>query len=192
MIVAFLSQLWVQRLGWTLVHFLWQGTVVAILYAALRGLLGRSLSAQGRYVLACLALVAMTIAPLLTFLLIPKADGSAVPVVSWDVSATGWQRLLASVVAAWLLGVVAFSIRLFGGWRFTARLRSVSHPAPPEWQQTLERIAVRVGASRPVRLLVSSLVEVPVVIGWLRPVILVPVGSLTGLPVGAHHGPAGP
>ena len=58
-----------------------------------------------------------------------------------------------------------------------------SQPAPAEWQQSLERIAARVGASRPVRLLVSSLVEVPVVIGWLRPVILVPVGSLTGLPV---------
>ena len=183
MIVAFLSQLWVQRLGWTLMHFLWQGTLVAILYAALRGVLGRSLSAQGRYVLACLALVAMTAAPPLTFLLIPKAGGSAVPMVSWDVSAAGWQQLLSSVVAAWLLGVVAFSIRLFGGWRFTARLRSVSHPAPAEWQQALERIAARVGASRPVRLLVSSLVEVPVVIGWLRPVILLPVGSLTGLPV---------
>jgi hypothetical protein len=140
-IVAFLSQLWVQRLGWTLVHFLWQGTVVAILYAALRGLLGRSLSAQGRYVLACLSLVAMTVAPLLTFLLIPKSGGSAVPAVSWDISAAGSQQLLSSVVAAWLLGVVAFSVRLFGGWRFTARLRSVSHPAPAEWQQTLERTA---------------------------------------------------
>ncbi len=36
--------------------------------------------------------------------------------------------------------------------------------------------------SQPVRLLVSSLVEVPMVIGWLRPVILVPIGALTGLP----------
>lgn len=178
--LTFLSQLWVQRLGWTLVHFLWQGTVIAILYAAIRGLLGRWLSAQGRYVLASLALAAMTVAPVLTFLLIPKAGGAG-PVVSWNISAAGWQRLLPGVVAAWLLGVVAFSIRLFGGWRFTERLRSVSHPAPPEWQRTLERIAARVGASRPVRLLVSSLVEVPTVIGWLRPVILVPVDSLTGL-----------
>ncbi len=78
------------------------------------------------------------------------------------------------MVALWLLGVLAFSIRLFGGWRFTARLRSTAHPAPAEWQQTLER---------PVRLLVSSLVDVPTVVGWLRPVILVPVEFLTGLSV---------
>jgi beta-lactamase regulating signal transducer with metallopeptidase domain len=164
------------------VHFLWQGTLIAILYVALRAVLGRSLSAQGRYVLACLTLGAMTAAPPLTFLLIRVADGSAVP-VSWSISAAGWQTLLASVVAAWLLGVVGFSIRLAAGWWFTVRLRASSHPAPPEWQQILQRTATSVGALRPVRLVVSSLAEVPMVIGWLRPIILVPVGALAGLPL---------
>jgi hypothetical protein len=40
----------------------------------------------------------------------------------------------------------------------------------------------RVGVSRPVQLFISSLVEVPTVVGWLKPVILVPVGALAGLP----------
>jgi GWxTD domain-containing protein len=79
------------------------------------------------------------------------------------------------------VGVLTFSIRLLGGWRFTASLRSTAHPAPAEWQQTLERIAAQVRVGRPVRLLISSLVDVPTVIGWLRPVILVPVECLTGL-----------
>jgi hypothetical protein len=51
--------------------------------------------------------------------------------------------------------------------------------------QRLFRLVERLRVSRPVRLLVSSLVEVPTVIGWLRPVVLVPVGALTGLPA-AH------
>ncbi len=38
--------------------------------------------------------------------------------------------------------------------------------------------------TRPVTLLESCLAEVPVVIGHLRPVILIPVGLLNGLPVG--------
>ena len=182
MTAVFLSQLWVQRLGWTLVHFLWQGTLIAILYVALRAVLGRSLSSQGRYVLACLTLAAMTAAPPLTFLLILIAGGSAAS-DWWNISATGWQSILPGVVVAWLLGAVGFSIRLAAGWRFTVRLRASSHPAPPEWQQVVQRTAARVGASRPVRLVVSSLAEVPMVIGWLRPVILVPVGSLAGLPL---------
>jgi hypothetical protein len=137
MIGTFLSQFWVQRLGWTLLHFLWQGTAIVVVYAMLRRMLARSLGAQGRYGLACLALATMAAAPALTFLLIPDARGS----VSWTLSATESQRLLPAVVGVWLLGVLAFSIRLFGGWRFAARLRSTSHPAPAEWQQTLERIA---------------------------------------------------
>jgi GWxTD domain-containing protein len=162
-----------------LLHFLWQGTVIAVVFAGLRGLMGRSLSSQGRYVLACLALTAMAIAPPLTFFLIPH-EGRALP---WSLSVSEWQRFVPGFTGFWLAGVLVFSIRLIGGWRFTARLRSTSHLAPPEWQRTLERAAERIGTSRPVRLLVSSLVEVPTVIGWLRPVILVPVEALTGLPL---------
>ncbi len=72
-----LSQFWVQRLGWTLLHFLWQGTAITVVYAILRRLLARSLSAQGRYVLACAALMAMATAPPLTFLLIPNCRREA-------------------------------------------------------------------------------------------------------------------
>jgi GWxTD domain-containing protein len=198
-ITMFLSVFWVQRLGWTLLHFLWQGTAIALVYATLRRLLARSLSAKGRYTLACAALAAMAIAPPLTFLLIPNVPGSSTPIASaqvafWTVSGSESQRLMNSVVALWLAGVLVFSLRLFGGWRFTARLRSASYPAPPEWQQTVEQIAARLGgglrgaarsgAVRRVRLLVSSLVDVPTVIGWLKPVILVPVELLAGLPAG--------
>ena len=42
----------------------------------------------------------------------------------------------------------------------------------------------RLGVSRPVRLLKSALVEVPTVIGWFRPVILLPAATLTGLTPG--------
>jgi GWxTD domain-containing protein len=172
----------IQRLGWALLHFLWQGTAIAIGFAILRRLLAHWLSPRGRYVLACVALAAMIVAPVLTFLLVPV---SVVPaqIAIWSVSASQWQRLLPGVVAVWLTGVLVFSIRLLGAWRFTARLRAAAHPAPAEWQQTLERIAARVGARQAVRLLVSSMVDVPTVIGWLRPAILVPVEFFTGLPV---------
>src|SRR5437868_6590431 len=126
-----LSQLWVQRLGWALLHFLWQGTAIAIAFAILRSLLGRSLSPQGRYILACVALAAMTVAPALTFLTIP-VSASPKQITLWSVSASEWQRLLPGVVALWLVGVLVFSLRLLGAWRFTARLRSTAHPAPAE------------------------------------------------------------
>jgi uncharacterized protein (TIGR03435 family) len=86
----------------------------------------------------------------------------------------------------WLTGAVAFWVRLAGGWVVAARMRSMLvRRAPPEWQEILRKLGARIGLSCPVRLLVSALVQVPTVVGWLRPVVLVPVGALGGLP--AEH-----
>jgi GWxTD domain-containing protein len=54
--------------------------------------------------------------------------------------------------------------------------------AAEPWQTRLSELASRLGIARPATLLQSSLAEVPVVIGHLRPVILMPIGLLTGLP----------
>ena len=56
--------------------------------------------------------------------------------------------------------------------------------AAESWQSLLDRLAARLRLSRPVMLLESCLAEVPVVIGYVRPVILMPVGLLAGLPAG--------
>src|SRR4051794_12757476 len=58
----------VQRIGWTLLHFLWQGTAIAWLAAIGLALLRRR-SAAGRYTLCCVAMAAMAIAPVATGLL---------------------------------------------------------------------------------------------------------------------------
>lgn len=176
---------WVQQLGWTLLHFLWQGSAIALVWALLRAILRRTLSAQGRYLLACLALAAMAASPIVTWIVLSAgsaAGRSIPPLVQWSLPAAVWQNLIRGFVAAWIAGVIVFSIRLTGGWRLVSQLRRTACPAEPEWQRRLEEIAARVKTSRPVRLFVSSLVDVPTVIGWLRPAILVPLGTLTGLP----------
>jgi uncharacterized protein (TIGR03435 family) len=87
------------------------------------------------------------------------------------------------VVAIWLTGATAFLLRLVGGWMLAERLQyRMVRPAPAEWQRTLDRLRSRVSVNRPLRLLVSGLVKAPAAIGWLRPIVLVPVGALAGLP----------
>jgi len=189
------AQPWAQRLGWTLLHFVWQGTAIALLYALIRGLTGRTLPARARYALACVALAAMALAPAATYLWTgsPAAAAPATQLVLTPLgprsvqpasipAASGWQQALPWIVMAWFAGVAAFSIRLAAGWIAAARLRtSRNHLAPPGCQQMLDRLIARMRIARPVRLLVSTLVESPSVIGWLRPVILAPAGILTGL-----------
>jgi beta-lactamase regulating signal transducer with metallopeptidase domain len=89
------------------------------------------------------------------------------------------------LVMAWGMGVLALSIRLLGGWWLVRRIRDSIGNAPlPDWQPRLAALARRIGVSRPVRLCRSALVQVPTAIGWLHPVILLPVSTLTGLSPG--------
>ncbi|HEX8175820.1 MAG TPA: M56 family metallopeptidase [Pyrinomonadaceae bacterium] len=91
-------------------------------------------------------------------------------------------RLARWLVLFWLGGMVIFSARLFSGWMATERLkRRGLGRAGAACEESFARLARRIGISRPVRLYKSVLVEVPTVIGWLRPVVLVPVSAFTGL-----------
>ncbi len=82
----------------------------------------------------------------------------------------------------WLCGTALLSLRLFRGWMTTERLRRKGIQRVSErFEETFARLAESLGVSRPVRLYKSALVEVPTVIGWLRPVVLVPVGAFAGL-----------
>ncbi len=86
------------------------------------------------------------------------------------------------LVLAWGLGVALSSLRLLAGWMRLRRHVRVAVPAPIEWQERLDGLARRLGLRRAVRLLQSAVLEVPSAVGWLRPVVLLPASTLTGLP----------
>ena len=188
-----LGQPWGERLGWALIHFVWQGALLAALYAIAARLAGAN--PVRRYLLACVALAAMAISVPATCLWLsgrsgavwssglPLASASAPGAVTAPPAADAWQQVLPWLVMAWFVGVMAFSMRLAGGWLQTAWWRRVkSRPAPSEWQNVLDRLVARMRIDRRVRLAISPGVEAPAVLGWLRPMILMPVGALTGLP----------
>ncbi len=188
-------------LGWTLLHFLWQGTVAGLVWGACNFLL-RDARASTRYGAGCLFLALMLVLPAVTFAILVAqptslpASGhwSAVP-ASAPIAAIrnsapaglqpGIQDLLAPmlpwIVALWIAGVALLSIRWIGAWTYMRRLRrSGSLPVLPEWERTLRDLKRRAAVSAPVRLAVQAATKAPCVIGWLRPVILMPA-ALTGL-----------
>ncbi len=193
--ITLLNQPWTERLGWTLLHFLWQGILVAALYALARALAGDRISARGRYAIACASLLAMTVAPALTYWWLGNSGQAArigdltdwgarqlAPGVAYSPVTDPWQQAMPGIVMAWFAGAAACSLRLLMGFISAAALRRSRHaPALTEWQQTLDRLIERMHVSRSVRLLATDRVDSPSVIGWLRPVILAPVGVLCGL-----------
>jgi beta-lactamase regulating signal transducer with metallopeptidase domain len=192
-----------QALGWALLHFCWQGTLVALAMAGCKLTL-RNSPARVRYTVNCLCLVLLLALPLLTLavfvsqtstepvaggwkgtaaLVIPPASHALAP---GSLQRSGIQESIAPwlpwIVAVWISGVILLSIRWFGAWTYLRRLRRpVSLPIPPEWQRTLEDLKRRAAVSAPVRLCVSGLTQVPCVLGWLRPIIFMPAAAVTGL-----------
>ena len=193
----------VRSLGWTLLHFCWQGALIAlILWCALQLLARRP--AQQRYLAACIALALMIFLPLATFTqislheyrLAAELKSAALPddtalvlqaglgdAASWLAGvATALDPYLPWVLMAWLVGLVVSMVRLSVGLRLALRMQFVAvSPASAGLQQMFVSLRQRLGVSRPVALMNSALVQVPTVVGWLRPVVLIPVSCFTGL-----------
>jgi len=181
----------------TLAHFVWEGAALALLLSLALRCAGRK--AATRYVLACLTMGAMMVAfgISLAYFWPVNSAGSAVALPFSPTArvtpgpgpgpagpAASLAERLAWVVPFWIAGVFSFYLYGLGGWVVAQRLRRRGvAPAPDAWQERLHRLRHSLRLSRPVALMESCLAEVPVVIGLVRPVILLPVGLLTGLSV---------
>ena len=185
---------WIDALGRSLVHFFWQGALIGAVYFLLRPLCSKM---AARYRLGMTTLFAMFAAPVATLLWLrpgtqPQVDVlaaavssaasriDAVATVSAAVSTWRWEQLLPGLVALWLLGVCAIATRSFLHWRRLARIVREAVELPRDWQFNLIQLSQRFGVLRPVRLLASVRVHSPMLIGWFKPAILLPVSLLSG------------
>jgi beta-lactamase regulating signal transducer with metallopeptidase domain len=208
---AFMTSPLVQALGWTLVHALWQGLLLALL---LRGLLVGlpQQAARLRYALASSTLLILLLGAGLTcWSVYDPADPQVASMVSVagetsvsdpavlfspteptkDLSMLvleNWTEHLLSpalpwLVGAWLLGLVLLGLRFAGSLFYLHRLpRRYAWAADHLWQAQLEKLKERLAVRRRVQLLISSRISEPMMLGILKPVILLPVGLLTQLP----------
>ena len=92
-------------------------------------------------------------------------------------------RNLPLFVTLWLLGVLFLTLRFAGGLLYVQRLKyRQSRPLPGPWPEKLRELAGKAGLRRPIQMLESLRLRVPVVVGHLKPVLLLPAGLVTGLP----------
>ena len=199
---------WIEVSGWTLLHFAWQGALLGLAVAGVLWLCRRR-SSNARYAVACAGLAVLLAAPMVTATVLWQAErtsepferadraaarelgnGSTVdnPLVVRDSMDAVHARLdaaLPAVVAIWLAGVSLLLVRMGGGlWR-VHRLHEAGLAAPvSRWQEAAARLASRLGLVDAVRVVESRLVGTPTVIGWMRPIVLLPVAALANLTPG--------
>ncbi|MHC4553292.1 MAG: M56 family metallopeptidase [Planctomycetota bacterium] len=92
------------------------------------------------------------------------------------------EAALPACVLGWFIGVAALSLWYLGGWCQLQKLRRIGTKAVSEVVATkASELADRLGIRRGVQIVESALVQVPTVIGALKPIVLLPATALTGL-----------
>ncbi|HEY2779371.1 MAG TPA: M56 family metallopeptidase [Steroidobacteraceae bacterium] len=194
----------VRVLGWCLLHFVWQGAVLALVLCAL---LARLRSPRARYASAVWVLTAMMVAPVITFALLQQSpesirqvsvggiaqirgglDAMQAMVAAPDarqfssVSPAASVDWMSYAVIAWLAGVYMFTLRTLGAWMLLIRLRRQrAESIAGDLLKTCLALQKRLGVSRAVRFVCSKAAESPAVLGWWRPVVVLPLSALAGL-----------
>ncbi|PYU06311.1 MAG: hypothetical protein DMG34_06365, partial [Acidobacteria bacterium] len=187
-----------RTLGLSLLHFLWQGAALAALATAL---IAAARQASTRYAIAVGALALMVAAPVVTYFVLRQDEPAfsaskqaAVPTIAYVVNLATHRAvantqsrvlsggLLTIFVELWFIGVMLFSLRTAGGFFLIARLRRrESKPMNPGLLALCREMQHRLGISRAIRYCESLHLDAPAVVGWFRPVVLLPISALSGL-----------
>ncbi|WP_291271998.1 transglycosylase SLT domain-containing protein [Geothrix sp.] len=191
----------IQILGWSLIHSLWQGCLLVLL-AAGGGLFLRDRSRHalnGLILFLCLVVPAGTawrfhrpvsagpgqVGMDLQILASPTVHRASTLTIAPPLLTrleAALQPRLPVLVALWALGAGLMAVRLGGGFALSLRWRREGTPAPREWEAVVKALAERMGLRCSVRLLLTRRGDTPMALGLWRPVVLVPVALLTSLP----------
>lgn len=185
----------IQSFSWMLLHSLWQGLLLAVLAAAVLLLTGKAKATQ-RYNLLLLLFGGFVTACIVTFI---REWSSSAPVLTTHTAQLPfrmnvYKEMMQSaihyfsanapvVVLLWGVLFIYRVVKTMGAWLYIqqARTRYV-YTAPVHWQEKLQELCIQLHLRKAVTLLESGYMKMPLVIGHLKPVILIPAGLLTGLP----------
>ncbi len=207
----FFSDRLIQAACWTLLHSLWQGLLLAFVTGIVMVLSKRS-SAALRYNLLSVIFMLFICTVCFTFYrqVSPDAGYAGTTVspglanypdgIHSPAANTGAGRSLQSyvsvftdyfnthaslIVTIWFIVFMARCIKILSGLVNVQRLMHYKTNAPSEyWQERISELARQLQINRAVSLLESAIVKVPVVVGFLKPTILVPLGLLANLSPG--------
>jgi beta-lactamase regulating signal transducer with metallopeptidase domain len=85
------------------------------------------------------------------------------------------------ITLIWMAGAFVFSIRIATGFVYISAMKKYAVSVGDEWSTRLQHLADQINLKRMVQLAESSRIHVPVVVGYLKPLILIPAGMIGGL-----------
>jgi beta-lactamase regulating signal transducer with metallopeptidase domain len=196
---------WMSALGYTLLNSLWQSLIIVTLIIILLRFIPSRYS-NARYLIASGGIMLIVCFSIATYVYIFNdshdwstsqiveaqknsfvlSQQSSLPSVTtyYMARATNFiQGHIAVFMLAWMLGTTIFILRILTGLCYVQKLRHESSILSNEWSERLQRLGRQLKIDRFITLAESAAIQAPVVIGFLKPIILIPIGMTSSLTV---------
>ena len=196
-------------LGWTLIHSIWQGIAIVLIFSILYYF---SKPSNTRYWLGLGALALQFLSAIVTFFVVYEptinlsySSGNQVftnfltQIFNLTFTSQKWNATPLSLsqqaefflrsnldlfVTFWMIGISLLLLRLVVGFSYVQGLKVQQvNPISADIQALMDNLLKKIQIPATIKLLESARATVPMTIGWLKPVVLLPVGMATGLTV---------
>lgn len=171
-----------QALGWAMLNSFWQMAVLYLAFSVLQHLV--RLSSIRKYYLAIAGIGAGFCWFAYTFFVFFQNGASGTLLAQHSLAPTSqtWNLILSSVSVAYLLLLLLPAYRLFKNWRYIEHLKKFGlQKTAMEYRLFVKKVAQRLGIRHTVHVYLSHLVQSPVTVGYLKPIILLPIAAVNNL-----------
>ncbi|MEE9441976.1 MAG: M56 family metallopeptidase [candidate division Zixibacteria bacterium] len=199
----------VRPFSWAIIHSLWQGGVIMVLLFVALNIVRDNV--RLRYALSCSAMAGLMACFVTTALILmfsgnqesiaqlnaqPKSNNATVvqpasdqqaqtPLTSQAFPQTiSTPPMSTGIFLLWYVGMMILSFYHLAGWfRAHNYTRREISKASPQWETRWTELGNKIGLRRPLQILISSKINMPCVIGAVKPVVLLPLSAFSGLSV---------
>ena len=204
----FSSDQFVRALGWTILHSVWQIAIVASLLSILLIFMKKS-SSRIRYFTACVAMLLVVAISVTTFTVeysnyqesikisqdfglspieldfanaVIQESNEACRTTFFNGFENYFEQNIPLIVLIWNLVVLVLLLKTISGFAYSQRIKSYQTNAmPTHWEAMLFQLTKKLGIKKRVGILESAIIKAPIVAGYFKPMILMPLGVVSGL-----------
>jgi len=194
---SLVSSPFLYSLSLTLIHFIWQGVFIALVLKIALTFTSYK-KPQWRYVFSSIAMVANLLLPIITFFMIYQPDFQQFnPLInnntflneviysasqSNDIWYGSTVEYLPYLSLSWIAVSFVLALKLsFELYNVNQLPKTGTSPANSTLEARFQQLVLQVGLKSAPRILISLKNDVPMAIGWIKPVVLIPVSMLSGL-----------
>lgn len=176
------QSLLLQSLGWATLNSFWQMGLLWCVYSLV--IRYTTISSSRKYLFASSSVFLGTAWFAYTFFHYLMLGKESLPLLQVTINHRTdlLPLVLSSASITYLLLLIVPCYKLFRNWRFVRVIRRTgTQKAPARYRVFVKKIGAHIGIRKPVIVHLSSLVTSPMTIGFLKPLILVPIAALNNL-----------